>query len=138
MQTTAHHGVVVRIYPVLVFISFGYSPRERFIWAHCAYASRTFPAYLSRPPAEATPASSSAVHNKSLHACFVPWLDMLNHKYGTPITWRRGPSHLEFVLESDVAEGDEIFNNYGPKASCSQLVFVFIATVDLRMSQYAE
>jgi hypothetical protein len=88
--------------------------RRNFLWAHCAFASRSFPAVVAYPsdaplPLPVPPAVQSG--------CLLPKLDTFNHRTGTAITWLRGTTAegLQFIAGADVAAGLEIFNNYGPK-----------------------
>ena len=140
---------------------------ERFLCAHSCFSSRGFPHALSIPPGhpseggpnnstnsavesvltEGDDVSTAAGHSTgSPVGCMLPVLDILNHRYRTPIDWVRGPSapaaggdstavasetavessssscaaapgHVSFVSRAPIPAGCEVFNNYGPKSN---------------------
>jgi hypothetical protein len=54
----------------------------------------------------------------------LPLFDMLQHEAGTPISWLADGSQVVFRVESAVAAGAELFNNYGPKGN-EPLLFTY-------------
>ena len=124
---------------------------RRFLWAHSCFSSRGFPHALSVPPghpsegaaAAAAPGDASgggaepddvaAAHAAGPVGCMLPVLDLLNHRYRTPVEWRReaaaaapaaasdacdgGGARVSFVTQAPIAAGEEVFNNYGPKSN---------------------
>jgi hypothetical protein len=136
----------------------------RFLWAHSCFSSRGFPHALSVPPGHPTEAAASpaaagadapasaaaddapddnddaalaAAHAAGPVGCMLPVLDILNHRYRTPVEWRReagagtegagavgggggagsDDGRVSFVTQAPIAAGEEVFNNYGPKSN---------------------
>lgn len=99
---------------------------KQLLWAHSAFASRAFPHALSQPPTSdctstgpgTTCATATAVAGgDEFTGCLLPVLDILNHRYRTPIAWERTDQGLQFVVQERIPRGAEIFNNYGPKSN---------------------
>ncbi|KAI9488531.1 hypothetical protein BDB00DRAFT_847661 [Zychaea mexicana] len=80
-----------------------------FLWGYTVLSSRSFPYSLIDPGYD----GPSEV--------LFPLLDALNHKPNTQITWMRNGDvengSLSFVIGHDVAPGEQLFNNYGPKSN---------------------
>lgn len=113
---------------------------EEFLWAHCAFSSRCFPTTLGTAPGLELAASPVSVAPTAMSTvvtgagededfesafppgCMLPLLDVLNHKYRTPITWFRGTRNLAFRAEQSIKEGEEVFCNYGPKGNEELLI----------------
>ena len=85
--------------------------RDNFMWAHCAFSSRAFPAYFAYPPA--VKASAGGLPLQS--GCLLPYLDTYNHGYRKQISWNLTDAAIQFVVGEAVQCGSEVFNNYGPK-----------------------
>jgi hypothetical protein len=55
-----------------------------------------------------------------------PLIDLANHSSSARVTWftnaRSIPRDLSIILEADMPEGDQIFNNYGPKSNTELLL----------------
>ena len=106
---------------------------REFLWAHSSFISRAFPLQpdasgqlrltggITTPdellgaaaPEEAEAQGAGAKRQR----CLLPLLDMLNHRYAAPIIWQSGEGAVGFAAGADVAAGDEVFNNYGPKSN---------------------
>ncbi|KAI7851659.1 hypothetical protein BDC45DRAFT_445296, partial [Circinella umbellata] len=86
---------------------------DEFLWAYSVLSSRSFPYSLIDPDYD----GPSEV--------LFPLLDALNHKPHTHITWMRNgdpeTGSLSFVIGDEIEEGEQIFNNYGPKV-CDLLI----------------
>ena len=94
-------------------------------------SSRAFPSTLL----SATP---SLIASPSSYQVLLPGVDSLNHKRGHPAIWKvskndkfastsevdKVDDHLSIELSSEVAyqQGDELFNNYGPKPNSSLIL----------------
>ncbi|KAI9225116.1 hypothetical protein BC828DRAFT_401605 [Blastocladiella britannica] len=119
---------------------------QRFLWARTACSSRAFPSDLNlvaqgRVKAAASAAAANGddpvlgaddTHETAgerradgsvvpckCHLALWPFFDMLNHRRGQSMTWDavRRPGGITFVTGADMAEGDEVFNSYGPKGN---------------------
>ncbi|KJA29790.1 hypothetical protein HYPSUDRAFT_126849 [Hypholoma sublateritium FD-334 SS-4] len=102
---------------------------ERFTWEHYLTAatylsSRAFPSSLLSP----TP---TLVHSDSTQPILIPGVDALNHERGQPVSWSvtipdakhqdsQKPT-ISLTIHRPTAEGEELFNNYGPKPN-SELI----------------
>ncbi|KAH3664295.1 hypothetical protein OGAPHI_004647 [Ogataea philodendri] len=76
-----------------------------FLWAHLILTSRAFPYRLINPKAP-----SNAV-------MLLPIVDLFNHKAGSKVTWLPSQSQFGIRIEETVGQGEELFNNYGPKGN---------------------
>ena len=53
----------------------------------------------------------------------IPGIDLLNHRRAEPVTWTPGQSvadassHVGFGVRKPIEQGEEVFNNYGPKGN---------------------
>lgn len=118
---------------------------KEFLWAHCAYSSRTFPEKVALEQGELScevwegEMPLSAEEKRSSIGCMIPWLGFMNHRYRTQISWltismpdrnkdsssalstRSGTRNTgsRFYLEAGeaIAKGAEVFNNYGAKGN---------------------
>jgi hypothetical protein len=45
----------------------------------------------------------------------LPFIDILNHRPLAKVEWRAGKNDVVFLVLEDVAVGQEISNNYGPR-----------------------
>lgn len=45
----------------------------------------------------------------------LPFIDILNHRPLAKVEWRAGKGNVAFLVLEDVAAGQEISNNYGPR-----------------------
>ncbi|KAK3268723.1 hypothetical protein CYMTET_22789 [Cymbomonas tetramitiformis] len=84
---------------------------DSFMWAHSAYSSRSFPPQLVEGR------DNEAKDGGDTIGCMLPLLDILNHKYKTPITWVADRESVGMRVGAEVDAGCEIFNNYGPKGN---------------------
>jgi hypothetical protein len=46
-----------------------------------------------------------------------PVMDHFNHRFQEKVTWKTGNGTYGLLLSADIAEGDQIFNNYAPKGN---------------------
>ncbi|KAJ1550712.1 hypothetical protein HK096_005457, partial [Nowakowskiella sp. JEL0078] len=102
---------------------------ENFLWAYCAISSRAFPRKKCRTdtdvlllkPSNKSNDSGFAIgdpRNEECEVCMWPILDMLNHKTGQQMEWHsKKDIGVAFVTQQAVIEGEELFNNYGPKGN---------------------
>lgn len=88
--------------------------RDDYLWAYCVLSSRSFPYKLIDPSKEDVPSE-----------VLFPLLDALNHKPNTKITWMRSGDEetgtLSFVTGQPADQGQQLFNNYGPKVGIQKL-----------------
>jgi hypothetical protein len=95
------------------------------LWARGAYVSRRFPTCLSCEGADAAAVSDGATADSAFElGVMLPLFDMLQHEAGTPISWLADGSQVVFRVESAVAAGAQLFNNYGPKGN-EPLLFTY-------------
>lgn len=45
----------------------------------------------------------------------LPLIDLLNHKPLAKVEWQAGRENVGFLVLEDIAPGEEIANNYGPR-----------------------
>ncbi|CCK69862.1 protein-lysine N-methyltransferase KNAG_0D01100 [Huiozyma naganishii CBS 8797] len=81
-----------------------------FLWSHLIFTSRAFPEYIINK-------GNCEPHEVIL----LPILDLLNHDYESKVLWStdRGSAFIYQNLEDieTLKQGQEIFNNYGPKGN---------------------
>ena len=53
--------------------------------------------------------------DESRISVLLPLIDATNHKPLSKVEWRAGPDSIGLVVMSDVAAGEEVGNNYGPR-----------------------
>lgn len=101
------------------------SNREYYLTAATYLSSRAFPSSLLSP----TP---TLVHSDSTQPILIPGVDALNHARGQPVSWSvtipdakdeavSRKSTISLIVHRPTAEGEELFNNYGPKPN-SELI----------------
>lgn len=103
--------------------------RKRYLLASTYITSRSFPSSLLHSPECITTAvgggDASAVTPDS-YPIMIPGIDLLNHQRAQPVTWTPGQSestttttssHVGFAVRRSINEGEEVFNNYGPKGN---------------------
>ncbi|PPQ70443.1 hypothetical protein CVT26_013937 [Gymnopilus dilepis] len=98
---------------------------DKYLTAATYLSSRAFPSSLlsERPTLVATP---------STEPILIPGVDALNHARAQPVSWvvnhREDPtkatsdSTISLIQHSSTAEGQEIFNNYGPKPNAELIL----------------
>jgi hypothetical protein len=99
--------------------------REIYLNAATYISSRAFPSSLLS-------AMPTLVHAPSTHPILVPGVDSLNHARAHPVSWlvtngveaNSGAGRLQVTLvhHSAVAQGQELFNNYGPKPNAELIL----------------
>lgn len=99
--------------------------RNKYLTAATYLSSRAFPSsLLSETP--------SLVSTPSTEPVLIPGVDCLNHMRGQPVSWvvtypsktseaSNAESTISLVLHSSTVNGQEIYNNYGPKPN-SELI----------------
>lgn len=83
--------------------------RDLYIWASTIFVSRAFSAKVLSgviPDAELPEENVSVL---------LPFIDVLNHRPLAKVEWRAGKDDVSFVVLENVAAGEEIANNYGPR-----------------------
>jgi hypothetical protein len=100
---------------------------EHFLWARSSYTSRGFTPKLMQsqasqelaPTLPSTVAPEDAESEQGECGCLMPGFDMLNHGYGTQITWfvdnEKGQVSFCSGGTATLKAGAEFKNNYGPK-----------------------
>ncbi|CCX10593.1 hypothetical protein FPQ18DRAFT_6260 [Pyronema domesticum] len=88
---------------------------ELFLWASTVFTSRSFPEKLTHW--DEKPAEGIRTYDEETTAALFPAVDSLNHKPHTAITWQPTADRLSLISGQQVEAGEEIFNNYGPKAN---------------------
>lgn len=100
--------------------------RDRYLATATYLSSRAFPSKLLRL-SDIGSLTTSAVQTSSeeeSHPVLLPGVDLFNHSRGHPITWlssetpssSHGPTKtISLVTATSYKEGDQLFNNYGPK-----------------------
>ena len=86
---------------------------EDLLWAHGNYLSRRF-----------HPGMATGAPEGSEVPCLIPGLDMFNHRTGEQVTLEADAAHAQIVCDAPVAEGAEIFINYGHKSN-EELLFAY-------------
>ncbi|KAI7900358.1 uncharacterized protein BX663DRAFT_439791, partial [Cokeromyces recurvatus] len=93
---------------------------EEFLWCYNVISSRSFPSRLI---------DSSSEKEEALF----PLLDAFNHKPNTKITWSSDEDgkFISFIAGQNIGSQDQVFNNYGPKASICVFYFISLYIVKL-------
>lgn len=94
------------------------------IWAHSAYTSRCFPHKLClpvSPHASSTSSSLSSSSSSSSWGCLLPFLDLMNHAYKTPISWVRDETGLLSFVSGSEGGGKEMAPSSSSSSSSSSL-----------------
>lgn len=78
---------------------------EDYLWAHCTYTSRGFPAQVG--------------NSTGTLGCLLPVVDLLNHRHLTPIEWNTTDSKIviKHCGKTSIAGNQQVFNNYGAKSN---------------------
>lgn len=82
--------------------------RDLYLWASTIFVSRAF---SSKVLSEAIPEEVLTEEVSVL----LPFIDILNHRPLAKVEWRAGDNDVFFLTLEDVAAGEEIANNYGPR-----------------------
>eukprot|EP00842_Homolaphlyctis_polyrhiza_P003130 jgi/Hompol1/3818/HPOL_003364-RA len=104
---------------------------RRLLWAASAIWSRAFPKarqykqQQQQQQTQTTKDSDNSSDNRQSsqdwislsEICMYPILDMLNHKRGHKIEWRMTDQGVSFISVDGTLQGEELFNNYGPKGN---------------------
>lgn len=79
-----------------------------YLWSHLIFTSRAFPEYIINPGG----CEESAI-------MLLPIIDLLNHDYTSKVEWSTNNNHsfILTLLNDDISQGDELFNNYGAKGN---------------------
>ncbi|KAF8542264.1 hypothetical protein BDD12DRAFT_729499 [Trichophaea hybrida] len=98
---------------------------DLFLWATTVFTSRSFMGKLMR-----WDGNPDAHSYEDDDPALFPIVDSLNHRPRAKITWQPGSDALSLVSVDRIEAGDEIFNNYGPKANEELLLGYGFATPD--------
>jgi hypothetical protein len=98
---------------------------DNFLWARSSYTSRGFTPKLmqsaaSQEIAPTTAVAEDAENEQGQCGCMMPGFDMLNHGYGTQITWFVDTEMGQVSFRSGdttTLAGAELKNNYGAKGN---------------------
>lgn len=82
--------------------------RDLYLWASTIFVSRAF---SSKVLSEAIPDETLSEEVSVL----LPFIDILNHRPLAKVEWRAGDNDVFFLTLENVAAGEEIANNYGPR-----------------------
>lgn len=85
--------------------------RDLYLWASTIISSRAFTAKVL---ASVIPTLQQAVEADRV-SVLLPLIDATNHKPLAKVEWRAGTDSIGLVVMSDVAAGEEVGNNYGPR-----------------------
>ncbi|KAJ1998979.1 hypothetical protein H4R26_005247, partial [Coemansia thaxteri] len=88
-------------------------PRNEFtyanyLWAATVLSSRSFSKDVVQGDCSRLTTESEVL---------LPLLDMMNHQPRKRVSWITSDKGVEFVTGADIELGEQIFNNYGPKAN---------------------
>ncbi|PKY02612.1 SET domain protein [Aspergillus campestris IBT 28561] len=92
----------------------GFEGVERFTWDLYLWASTIFVsrAFSSKVLSGVIPDSDLPEESVSV---LLPFIDVLNHRPLAKVEWRAGKDDVAFLTRENVAAGEEIANNYGPR-----------------------
>ncbi|KAE8350668.1 hypothetical protein BDV28DRAFT_138694 [Aspergillus coremiiformis] len=82
---------------------------DLYLWASTIFVSRAFSAKVL---SGVLPDTQLPEENVSV---LLPFIDILNHRPLAKVEWRAGKDNVIFLVLEDVAPGEEISNNYGPR-----------------------
>ncbi|KAB8216523.1 hypothetical protein BDV33DRAFT_178820 [Aspergillus novoparasiticus] len=82
---------------------------DLYLWASTIFVSRAFSAKVL---SGVIPDTQLPEENVSV---LLPFIDILNHRPLAKVEWRAGKENVAFLVLEDVAAGQEISNNYGPR-----------------------
>jgi hypothetical protein len=97
--------------------------RQRYLLASTYITSRSFPSSLLHPSDNDVATTDTAAAKADSYPIMIPGIDLLNHKRAEPVTWTPGQSeadassHVGFGVRRSIEQGEEVFNNYGPKGN---------------------
>lgn len=79
-----------------------------YLWSYLIFTSRAFPEYIINP----NNCDESSI-------MLLPIIDLLNHDYRAKVEWSTSHDHsfILTLLNENIKQGDELFNNYGPKGN---------------------
>lgn len=79
-----------------------------YLWSHLIFTSRAFPEYIINPKN----CDESSI-------MLLPIIDLLNHDYTSRVEWstNNNRSFILTLLNDNIEQDDELFNNYGPKGN---------------------
>lgn len=80
------------------------SASDLYLWAATVLTSRSFPSAPSARETVGLPV-------------LIPGLDLLNHSPTSRVTWDWGPSDCKILIDEEISENCQIYNNYGPKSN---------------------
>eukprot|EP00698_Gefionella_okellyi_P015406 TRINITY_DN4348_c1_g1_i2.p1 TRINITY_DN4348_c1_g1~~TRINITY_DN4348_c1_g1_i2.p1 ORF type:complete len:823 (-),score=165.16 TRINITY_DN4348_c1_g1_i2:255-2723(-) len=110
---------------------------EKFLWAHSAFLSRSFPSRLvtsqhrciitpnrDQTLSDVEPTPPQQESSDELGACLLPLFDMLNHHHHAPVTWHSDTQQgwVRIRTETALNAGAEMVNCYGPRSNEELLV----------------
>ena len=80
-----------------------------YLWASTIFVSRAFSSKVL----------SGAIADEDLPedsvSVLLPFVDILNHRPLAKVEWRAGEKDVFFLTLEEVAAGEEVSNNYGPR-----------------------
>ncbi|KAF9883059.1 hypothetical protein FE257_004138 [Aspergillus nanangensis] len=82
---------------------------ELYLWASTIFASRAF---SSKVLSSVIPSTELPEENVSV---LLPFFDISNHRPMAKVEWQAGTDDVVFVTLENVAAGQEVSNNYGPR-----------------------
>ena len=83
--------------------------RDLYLWASTIIVSRAF---SSKVLSGVIPDVALPEDNVSV---LLPFIDILNHRPLAKVEWQAGKEDVSFLVLEDIAAGQEISNNYGPR-----------------------
>ena len=86
------------------------------------FPGRTFHARISSSSDANAEAQNRAVKkwsaaDPSTCPVLLPVFDLANHDPEAKVSWTFGPEHCSLAVEEVIGEGEQIYNNYGPKSN---------------------
>ena len=107
--------------------------RHLFLWATTIFTSRSFSSRALAPQEgrywttyktrldgsrQAVPLDLSNTPTEDFKfPVLFPGIDVLNHSNDAKVDWTFAPNHFSIITNDLIADGDEVFNNYGPKGN---------------------
>ncbi|KAB8239371.1 SET domain protein [Aspergillus alliaceus] len=82
---------------------------DLYLWASTVFVSRAFSAKVL---SDVIPDTQLPEEDVSV---LLPFIDILNHRPLAKVEWRAGKDNVVFLVLEDVAAGQEVSNNYGPR-----------------------
>jgi hypothetical protein len=83
--------------------------RDLYLWSSSILVSRAFSAKVLAEAVTDVELPEDGV------SVLLPCIDLMNHRPLAKVEWRAGKQDVAFVVLEDVASGQEISNNYGPR-----------------------